>query len=89
MAMAEHHIFRNRYKRRPSPPPIGRSGRQDVVTKYDWPEIIEEQVTWTQEDNRKTGDPIDEVALAAARERIKPITPGSQIRGVGIGMGTR
>lgn len=76
-AMAKHHIFRNRYERQLSPQ-YWRRRRRDVITKYSWPEIIEACVSQTQEANREAGNPVDKVALAAARERIKHITPTSK-----------
>lgn len=74
-AFTRFHIFRDRYERKPPSirPPRGctyGSGR-------DWPEVNDEMFLLEQSRARHYGHPVDEEAVAAARERMEQVTPSS------------
>ncbi|RFU31839.1 hypothetical protein B7463_g4506, partial [Scytalidium lignicola] len=73
-AMARFHIFRDRYERKlPESRPQGPSTQNSI----DWPEFIDEMFLIRQSIAHSRGEPIDDVAVAEANERMNQITPSS------------
>ncbi|KAL2754229.1 hypothetical protein ACRALDRAFT_1063132 [Sodiomyces alcalophilus JCM 7366] len=74
-AFARFHIFRDRYERR-----VGetkpREGNRRAV---DWPEIQDQLFVAAAMGDRMDGRPVDEEEVAAARKRMKMITPSSPL----------
>ncbi|CAM1503228.1 Fc.00g080040.m01.CDS01 [Cosmosporella sp. VM-42] len=75
-ALAEYHIFRDRYERSL---PSERPQRGCVIKNINWPEVDDESYIFLQEQAGWQGEPVDEEGLAAAKERLKNITPSSPL----------
>lgn len=75
-AIARFHIFRDKYERRirPTKPKAG-----CYKTGKDWPEITDELTLVNAMHDQRNGLPVDEDAIAAAKEGIKQITPSSPL----------
>lgn len=71
-AMATHHIFRDRYERKLPPPHLYR--RKHSKRDHDWPELADMALLRRESWH---GIPVPEDEKAAARERLKQITPSS------------
>ena len=71
-----YHIFRDRYERKPRPPPQRRVNHNVL----NWPEMIDEwSIMHMMYRQSHLGEPIDKEAWNAAHEGIKLITPTSPL----------
>ncbi|KAF7554764.1 hypothetical protein G7Z17_g2638 [Cylindrodendrum hubeiense] len=73
-AITRFHIFRDKYERKI---PTTRPEPGCVRGGADWPEILDERIVITAMQNRNWGVPVDEEELAAAKARLKEVTPSS------------
>ncbi|KAF4951552.1 hypothetical protein FSARC_12883 [Fusarium sarcochroum] len=78
-AFAHHHIFRDRFERKlPSRPPQPGC----VESGVDWPELEDQQILMLANFTTSQGDSYNsEDEVAAAKERIRNITPSSPLWG--------
>lgn len=72
-AMATYHIFRDRYERKLPPRDLYR--RKHNVKVKDWPELADIAILRRE---AFSGMPVSEAEKAAAKERLKQITPSSR-----------
>ncbi|KAI0018851.1 hypothetical protein F4780DRAFT_499312 [Xylariomycetidae sp. FL0641] len=74
-AFAYCHIFRNRYERKLCPPEKRRPRHK--IRDLDWPEVADRWIVDSQWMTLARGEPINEAEIAAAKERMRNITPSS------------
>lgn len=72
-AMGTYHIFRDRYERKL--PPRHLYQRKHNVKVHDWPELADIAILRRE---AFSGIPVSEAEKAAAKERLKQITPSSR-----------
>ncbi|KAF4973123.1 hypothetical protein FZEAL_9411 [Fusarium zealandicum] len=76
-ALAQYHIFRDKYERYVSPEPPKRS--LSHMAPGDWPEMGDEWIIDSQDYIRSQGHNLTEEDIAAAYARLKEITPSSPL----------
>ncbi|KAF5017836.1 hypothetical protein F66182_10207 [Fusarium sp. NRRL 66182] len=74
-ALAQYHIFRDKYERKLPPEPPQRRGHR--MYPMDWPELGDEWLIHNQAWIRNEGHELSEADIAAARTRLKEVTPSS------------
>lgn len=74
-ALAKYHIFRDKYERQPGPEPPEYSHRGPVPA--DWPEMTDYWIAINHLVLRSEGATITDEDIAAARSRLKEVTPSS------------
>ncbi|KAF4468892.1 hypothetical protein FALBO_4208 [Fusarium albosuccineum] len=73
-ALAEYHIFRDKYERKlPSEPPK----RGCTLVNADWPELRDKWIIENQDYIRSSGGVLTDEDLAAAQARLEKVTPSS------------
>ncbi|KAF5002015.1 hypothetical protein FDECE_10757 [Fusarium decemcellulare] len=73
-ALAEYHIFRDKYERKLPPEPPKRGC---TIVNADWPELRDEYIVVHQDFIRSTGGQLSDEEIDAARARLKEVTPSS------------
>ncbi|KAM0541869.1 hypothetical protein ACHAPJ_013059 [Fusarium lateritium] len=74
-ALAQYHIFRDKYERKLPPEPPQEIGHR--VYPIDWPELGDEWLIQNQNWIRSEGHELSEADVAAAQARLKEVTPSS------------
>ncbi|KAL6361420.1 hypothetical protein LRP88_04888 [Fusarium phalaenopsidis] len=74
-AFVKYHIFRDKYERQPGPEPPQNSHRGPIPA--DWPEMADYWIAMNHGLLRSEGATITDEDIAAARARLKEVTPSS------------
>lgn len=74
--MTRFNIFRDRHERKSLKGPRPRRCVQSAV---DWPELNDENLILTLQEEVLQGKPLNQAAMDAALERLKQITPSSPL----------